>query len=307
MSAEWTTAADGLASPETPVLLDDGGWLLVEMAIGRAGVSRISAGKTVATQILPVGRPNGVAIDATRALWIADTDPPRLHRATLGGELVLSVDRLAGVPLLFPNDLCFGPDGALYMTDSGVLLSEWAPGGALIDDWRSVRTAGRVLRVDPCSFETTCLGDGLRFPNGIAVGTDGHVYVNEMLTGAVYRYLTHHDGTFEQGELFGQVPAAGPEGPFLGPDGMAFSDDGRLWVTIFGGGEVVTLDTSGSVVGRRSTGGQQPTNCAFGVRGSRALYVTEAEHGRLERHEVGVDGAAIHHGGALDDQTSLRK
>jgi gluconolactonase len=26
-----------------------------------------------------------------------------------------------GEPFLFPNDLCFGPDGALYVTDSGVL------------------------------------------------------------------------------------------------------------------------------------------------------------------------------------------
>jgi gluconolactonase len=286
----------GLGAPETPVLLPDGGWLLVEMAPDASCVSRVSPGEAVATRIAVTGRPNGVCCAADSTIWVADTDPGALLRGTLAGELTVAAEHAAGAPLLFPNDLCFGPDGALYLTDSGILLADWAPGGVLIDDWRSAETSGRVLRIEPDTLGATCLDGDLRFVNGIAFAPDGDLYVNEMLTGTVYRYRALGDGAFGPREAHGNVTTPDPEGGFRGPDGMAFSEDGRLWVTVFGQGEVVVLDSSGTVVERLATAGAFPSNCAFGPPADRALYVTEVEHGTLERHAVGVGGALVHDG-----------
>lgn len=286
----------GLGGPETPVLLPDRGWLLVEMAPGASCVSRVAPGDATARRIAATGRPNGVCCGADRTIWVADTDPGALLRGTLDGELLVAADHAAGAPLLFPNDLVFGPDGALYLTDSGILLEDWAPGGVLIDDWRSAKTDGRVLRIDPDTLAATCIDDDLRFVNGIAFAPDGDLYVNEMLTGAVCRYRAAGDGSFGRRETHGNVTTPDPEGGFRGPDGMAFSEDGRLWVTVFGQGEVVVLDKAGAVAERLATGGAFPSNCAFGPPGDGALYVTEIEHGTLERHAVGAEGARVHDG-----------
>jgi gluconolactonase len=286
----------GLAAPETPVLLAYGGGLLVEMAPSASCVSRVAPGEAAATRLAATGRPNGVCRAADGTVWVADTDPGALLKGTLEAELSVAADHAAGAPLLFPNDLCFGPDGALYLTDSGILLEDWAPGGVLIDDWRSAKTDGRVLRVDPVTLAATCIDDDLRFVNGIAFAPDGDLYANEMLTGAVYRYRSLGDGSFGPRETHGHVTTPDPHGGFRGPDGMAFSQDGRLWVTVFGQGEVVVLGPAGDIVDRLATGGALPSNCAFGPPGDGALYVTEVEHGTLERHAVGVDGAPVHDG-----------
>jgi len=294
-----TTRVAGLGAPETPVLLPDGGWLLVEMAGDRSCVSRVAPGGDDALVVVRTGRPNGVAVHRDGTLWIADTDPPALRRGTLEeGHAEVALREAAGEPLLFPNDLCFGPDGALYLTDSGILLEDWAPGGELRPDWPAARASGRVLRLDVATLEARCLDRALRFANGIAFAPNGDLYANEMLTGAVLRYRALGEGRFGPREVAGNVTIPTPDGSFRGPDGMAFSADGRLWVTVFGQGDVTVLDRGGEVLERRPTLGRFPTNCAFGPPGERRLYVTEAEHGRLEVHDAAVDGAPVHSGGA---------
>jgi gluconolactonase len=58
---------------------------------------------------------------------------------------------------------------------------------------------------------------------------------------------------------------------FRGPDGMAFSDDGRLWCTVYGEWQVTVLDGAGRVVERLQTKGRLPTNVAFGPWGERRI------------------------------------
>ena len=93
-----------------------------------------------------------------------------------------------GERFLFLNDLAFAPNGYLYLTDSGILLDELAPGGELNPDYRSLRYDGRVYRVDVRTAAVELLDRGLQFANGIAFGPDGGLYVTETLTGNIYRY-----------------------------------------------------------------------------------------------------------------------
>ena len=79
-----------------------------------------------------------------------------------------------------------------------------------------------------------------------------------------------------------------------GPDGMAFSTDGRLFIAVFGLGYLTVMDRDGTVVDRLGLGGRAPTNVAFGRTGEQRLYVVEDEKGTIEVHDVGVDGLPLH-------------
>ncbi len=86
--------------------------------------------------------------------------------------------------------------------------------------------------------------------------------------------------------------AVGPPEPFgnvidpdrtieslCGPDGMAFSVDGRLWVGVLGQGDITVLDRDGVVERRIDLPGTFPTNVAFGAPGEQRIYVVEEDFG----------------------------
>jgi gluconolactonase len=288
--------SSGISVPEAPVLLDDGTWLVVEMGADRGCVTRISKDGASKKTIARTGRPNGLAVDRAGMIWVAESRSPSLVRLTRDGNTEVFLTECDGEGFLFPNDLVFGPDGSLYMTDSGILFEDFAPGGRVRPDYRDVHPDGRVYRIDTRTGDIEKIDSGIRFTNGIVFGLDDNLYVNETLTGSVYRYRWEDGKVLGDRELFGNVidPQA-PEG-YKGPDGMKFGENGNLYVTVFGQGDVTVLGKDGSVVDRIKTRGRMPTNCAFGPRGSKKLYVTEDEYGVLEVFDVGIDGLPLYRG-----------
>jgi gluconolactonase len=287
--------AKGLGVPEGPVLLPDNSWVCVEMSADRGCVSHISAdGKTI-RMIAKTGRPNGLAVDKDGFMWVAESSEPSLLRLSMDGEVEVFLTACNGDPFLFPNDLAFGPDGALYLTDSGVKFEEFAPGGQVRPDYLTLDFDGRVYRIDIQTKEIRKLDTGIQFTNGIAFDAENNLYANETLTGDIFRY-PWQDGQVGGREYFGNVIAPdAPEG-FKGPDGMKFGENGRLYVAVFTQGDVTVLDPDGAVVERIKTEGNLPTNLAFGPRGSQEIYVTEDEIGTLEVFKVGTDGLPLHTG-----------
>jgi gluconolactonase len=286
-----------LGLPEAPLLLPDGSWLVTEMAFDRGTVTQVSADGKTHSIVAHTGRPNGLALTADGAIWVCETLDPALVRLELSGALEHVVTSIDGVPLLWPNDVCVGPDGALYATDSGVRLRDFLDEtGAPAAHWASLEYRGKVFRYDPATREAWFLDDGYQFTNGIAFGPDGLLYVNETMTGNVYRYRLDSEGRVVGGrELFSNVldPAWTQTG-MRGPDGMAFSEDGRLWCTVFGQGDVTVIGPDGGVTERIKLQGAAPTNIAFGRPGEGRIYVVEDEHGQMETYDVGVDGLALH-------------
>jgi gluconolactonase len=283
--------ATGLFFPEGPVVLPDGTWLVVEGG-ERGWVTQISAdGKTRRT-IAVTGIPNGLAVDSRGFIWVAEPKVPSLLRVTLAGKVEVFLTGCNGEPFLYPNDLCFGPDGALYLTDSGITAADFEPGGKVRSDFNTCPMDGRVYRIDVRTKTIEKIDSGLRFTNGIAFGPDNDLYVNETLTGAVYRYRWK-DGRVGPREVFGNVWNESTYQTLRGPDGMAFGADGKLYVAVFGQGDVTVLGTNGRVVERLRTQGSLPTNVAFGLPGQRKLYVTEYERGQIELFPVETDGLAL--------------
>lgn len=284
--------ARGLAPSEGPVLLADGSFVICEMAPPeRGGVTWVSADGRENRIRARTGRPNGTVIDARGDLWVAETDPPSLVRVTREGTVEVVRRDCDGEALLFPNDLCFGPDGALYFTDSGILFKDFVPGGAVRPDYLTCPVDGRIYRYEPKTGRIRKLESGGRFTNGIAVGPDGAFYTTETLSGMVYRY-EWRDGGLGKKAPFANVLKVPPErsSAIAGPDGMAFARDGRLYVAVFGQGDVTVLGTRGEVLERIATESPMPTNVAFGPPGSRRIIVTEMARGEIETFDVGVDG-----------------
>ncbi|MEX1335273.1 MAG: SMP-30/gluconolactonase/LRE family protein, partial [Candidatus Limnocylindrales bacterium] len=226
----------GLGAPETPRLLPtDKSWLCVEMAPPHSGVTHISRDGSEVSLVATTGLPQGLAPDVDGTIWVLNDDPvASLMRVTLEGEVEVIMTEVEGQPMLLTNDLCFGPDGLLYVTDSGMTMGEWVVDGAVRPDYEAASFDGRVYQIDPRTRTGRILDAGIRFTNGIAFGPDDHLYVNEMISGDIFRYR-FEDGSPAGGrELFGNVMAPDWDGGFRGPDGMAFGADGRLYCAVFG-------------------------------------------------------------------------
>ncbi len=285
--------AKGFSGPEGPVLLQDKSLLIVEFTKERGCVTHISSDGKLKKMIAKTGSPNGLALDRDGFIWVAESKKPSLLKLTMNGKFQVFLTECNGEPFLLPNDLAFGPDGALYLTDSGFKPEDFYVNGKARDDYQNIPYDGRVYRIDTKTKDIAKLDSGILLTNGIAFGPDNNLYVNETNTGMVYRYRMRDGEVIGKREDFGNVLAPGEYGR-RGPDGMKFGEDGNLYVAVWGQGDVTVLGRDGSVVKRIKTGGMQPTNLVFGLPGEKKLYVTEMEFGTVEVYDVDTDGLPLY-------------
>ena len=289
----------GLGAPETPRLLpSDKSWLCVEMAPPRSGVTHISRDGSEVTAVARTGLPQGVAPDLEGNIWTLNNDPTAcLMRVSLDGAMEVLFEEVEGKRMLLTNDLCFGPGGLLYVTDSGMTMADWVVDGAVRPDYATARFDGRVYQVDLARHTARIIDEGIRFTNGIAIGPDDDLYVAEMISGDILRYHLGGVGAVGRREHFANVMSEDWNGGFRGPDGMAFGADGRLYCTVFGEGNVAVIESDGRVTERIRTEGANPTNVAFGPDGERRLYVTEHQLGQIEAYDTTTSGLPLYYGG----------
>lgn len=285
--------ADGLELPEGPVVLADGTVYIAEMSATTGCVTRLDRAGRRTVVGRTGGRPGGLAVDGDGRIWAADS----LLRAAIcldpDGTEIARITGAEHEPFLFPNDLAFGPDGHLYLTDSGLRAADFTDGQAVVADAADLPWDGRVFELDPGRRTVVRRIDrGIRFANGIAFDAAGRLHVNATLSGDVYRYDLFGAGPARR-DRFGNVLQPGRRPGFRGPDGMRFGRDGRLYCAVFGEANVTVLDERGRVAERLSTRGSHPTNCAF-ANDDMTLLVTEAARGRVEALAVGCGGARLH-------------
>jgi gluconolactonase len=257
--------ATGLAFPEGPVVLPDGDVAVV----GDGAVMRVRVDAGGATEVLAHcgGGPNGLALEADGSILVANNGgigkgdakvPGSVQRIRPDGTVQVLVDGLDA-----PNDICVGPDGAIWFTDPR-------------DNWflEQLRP-GRVYRIDPAANAVTLVHEGLDYPNGIGFDGDGRLVVAESRTGVLH-HVTEGGAT---------AWATCPEGA---PDGFCFDAKGRAYVCCFDVGAVFVLDPDGTVVDRIEAGPDTwTTNCAIAPDG--ALLVTESKQGRLLAFDLGLE------------------
>lgn len=284
--------ASGLKFPEGPVYLGDGVVAVAEMQGG--SVARVAADGTVTRFTGLGGGPNGAALGNDGAIYVANngglsarTDGKgywyaeeqfdgRVQRVDPDGTVTTVADNLPGEAPHRPNDLCFGPDSRLYVTDS----RNW-------EDMRNLQP-GRVFAVG-ADRSVEQVAELPAMPNGIAFGPGGDtLYVVQTLTRKILAYPWSASAGLGEPEVFCKLPAGSP-------DGMCFDTDGNLYVCGSLGHAIYVFDPAGQLRQTIETEpGAQPTNCCFG---DGKLYVTYSMFGQLVAYDLGAAGLPLHEGG----------
>jgi len=165
-----------------------------------------------------------------------------------------------------PNDVVAHSSGAAFFTDPPYGLK------GLDDSPVKELAFNGVYRIDAQGV-VHVVDDSLRFPNGIALSPDERtLYVSnsDPAHPLWMAYSLDAQGAVIGKRVFADASDLLAEGlPGL-PDGMAVSDDGRIFAAAPGG--VLVLDVTGKRLGRIETG-DAVSNCAFGDDG-RTLYMT---------------------------------
>jgi gluconolactonase len=251
VSARARELVSGLGFLEGPALLADD---RIAFCDGTHGVLLTLADGAITEIARTGGHPNGIALGADGALYVAQfglwpedsaTSDPSIVRISPDGTTKVILTDSSGFPLVAPNDLAFGPDGRLWITDSGDPDHLQPTGPSRIF---ALSDAGPelVLELEPV------------FANGIGFDPQGRLLWTETTTRRVCRLDGH--GT--------RVLAQLPEGHL--PDGFAVAADGRLFVATLTSRGITVLSARGELLGLLEVG-REPTNCAF--RGS-SLVVT---------------------------------
>jgi gluconolactonase len=167
----------------------------------------------------------GVAVDGAGRVFACDC----LRRLVLclapDGSVSTYSSGPIDAPFVLPNFAAFGPDGVLYVSDSGT----WG------------QADGRLIRILPDGraevWSTACPG----FPNGICLSADGRwLYVAESTDPKVSLIRIAEDGKAGQLETVCELSGTVP-------DGIALAKDGSLFVTCYRPDRIVRIRTSGEI------------------------------------------------------------
>lgn len=254
--------AEGLGWAEGPTVLPDGRVCFVETY--RSQISVWERDRGVSRYAYTAGGPNSCVLGQDGVLYACQNGgtvgpwraeemlPPSIQRIPReGGAAEIIATELDGIAFNGPNDLVFGPDGRLYITDPGTYRpADPEPSRLFVMEPDG---SGRLLaELDPPTF-----------PNGIAVEADGSVVWAESYTGMVRRLRLDTGAIEDIARLPGDKPIC---------DGMAVATDGRLFVTTVNGGGIDVLWPDGRY-DQAIKAGVIPTNCVFD---GSVLYMTDA-------------------------------
>lgn len=216
----------------------------------------------------------GMAFDATaERLYVCDLKHAAVFRLdTATGRIERFAHGAPGGAIRIPNYPAFGPDGALFVSDSHA-FGDPGPG---------------VWRIDADGRGELWYDRPVVFANGLAFDRSGtFLYVAETFDERVFRIPVRDDGSAGEREEVAALPG------WL-PDGLAFDAQGNLYVGCYEPSQVVRVDPDGhvDVLYRDVTAHTlaHPTNVAF--RGT-TLFTANLGRWHLTRIEVGVPGLGL--------------
>lgn len=255
--------ASDLGFTEGPVWLPDERIALTSISHGCLYVVDPAGGPV--ERIVTGGGPNGLTLGADGSLYVAQNGGifGGSGPAQPGVQIVVDgrVDYFA-TGMDAPNDLLFGPDGRLWVTDPrGENLHTTPQPGWL---WACALDGGEPEKV---------VDNGPVFINGLGFSVDGQtLLVSATLSSGLLAYDVGPAGspTWAQARLVHTVDNGWP-------DGMAISPSGQAWVATTAGDRIDVVDFHGdrnAVV--ELPAGSLPTNVCIGGPDADELYVAAA-------------------------------
>lgn len=229
------------------------------------------------------GGPNGMTLGTDGALWVTQNGgsampsrslleaQPCLQRVRPAARSVETVS--SPIALDAPSDCVADQNGRIWFTD---------PDG---HEFGSDARPGRVLRYDPATGVLESLTDDVYFPNGIALGPHGGLYVAETARDRVTLFDVTEQGLRRDTSFRLAVES---------PDGLAFDAGGGLWVAGSRSGRVSYFGIDGTLKTTLDIGsGSMPTSVCFAGPEMRTLIITVAKGGRVLALDVDVPGLRV--------------
>jgi gluconolactonase len=258
---------EGLQSPEGPSFSKAGVLHFVDWDAQK--VYYLGQGGELQTLVTTGGVPTGSKFHRNGTLYVADGELG-IIAVSPAGDIEIKADEWQGQTFRGPNDLVFSSRGDVYFTDPKGSDQEHPIGNVFI-----LRPSGQVEH----------FVGGLQFPNGITLSDDEQtLYLAETLQNRIWAFELDEHGLERSRKVFAELEGG------VGPDGMAFDQEGNLFIAHFGKGVISVINPDGKLIREVDAGGKNPTNLAFW---EDDLYVTEVEKGQVLRLEVGVRGQRL--------------
>ncbi len=164
------------------------------------------------------------------------------------------------------NDMVVDAAGRAYVSGFGFNLYATPP-----------TPAPASLAFVPAGGEAHAFGDGLMFPNGLALSADGRtLIVAETLGRRLTAFDVAADGTLSNQRLYAATGNAAP-------DGIALDAEGGVWIASPPTEEFLRVLPGGEVTHRIATPGRWAVACALGGDDGCTLYLCVAETTLVDR------------------------
>lgn len=282
--SDFTPIGHGLRRPECVIAEPDGTLFISDCP---DGILKIAPDGTQSRLGRIDGVPNGHGMDADRNLIVADIENGRLWKISQDGRQEMILDALDGKPMGAVNFAMVDSRGAIWVSVSTRIRPRLK---AVADP----HADGYIVKID--EHGPRVVADGLYFTNEVRLDrTESFLYVAETSKGRILRFPVQADGQLGPREPFGPAPLF--DGARV--DGIAFDENGNLWVTeiarngihvILPNGEAhcVFEDPDGNVL-------KVPTSIAFGGSDLRTAYIGSLSMDRLMTFRSPVAGYPLSH------------
>ena len=205
---------------------------VVTTLAGTAGLSGATNGTGTAARF---NFPQGVAVDASGNVYVADSDNSVIRKITAGGVVttlagtagLAGATNATGVAARFnvPQDVAVDASGTLYVADTGNnTIREVTPAGVVTT---LAGTAGLTGFTDG-----TGAAAQFNSPQGVAVDVDGNVYVGDTFNDVIRKIAVGGVVTTLAGTVgvTGSLDGKGPAALFDGPAGVVVDGNGTVYV-----------------------------------------------------------------------------